>query len=155
MCRILRLGEKGSHRAVGERASEGPLLFRSCIISIRKLHWIAHALASGPTVCFNYTFFGGTNMTTSKKDDNAPLKSDKPSWDFRFAEALCPGVRYRVRAISPDGVTFDFDVTTDGNLSNLYSKSAGRSKQGLRRPPDELVEQLKEEIARLSCGLEI
>ena len=96
----------------------------------------------------------GVDMTTSKNDDKAPLKSDKPSWDFRFAEALLPGVRYRVHAISPDGVTFDFDINTDGRLSNLYLKSAGRFKN-LRQPPDELVEQLKEAMGRLSAGLEI
>ena len=90
-------------------------------------------------------------MKTSKNDDNAPLKSNKPSWDFRFAEALIPGVRYRVHAISPDGVTFDFDVKTDGGLSNLYFKSAGRFKNELRRPRDELVEQRKEAIGRLSA----
>jgi hypothetical protein len=68
----------------------------------------------------------GADMTTLKNNDNAPLKSDKSSWDFRFADALIPGVRYKVRAISPDGVTFDFDVNADGRLSNLYFKSAGR-----------------------------
>jgi hypothetical protein len=60
-----------------------------------------------------------------------------------------------VRAISPDGVTFDFDVNNDGTLSNLYFKAAGRFRHQLRRPPDELVEQLKEKMARLSSGLEI
>jgi hypothetical protein len=86
----------------------------------------------------------GPYMTTSKNDDKAPLKSDKPSWDFRFAEALIPGVRYRVHAISPDGVTFDFDINTDGRLSNLYFKSAGRFKNQLRQPPDVLNSSRKQ-----------
>ena len=90
-------------------------------------------------------------MTTSENGSNAPLKSS--SWDFRFTEALVPDVHYRVRASSPDGVTFHFDVTNDSSLSNLYFKSAGRFKRQLGRPPDELAEQLKEKMTHLSRGL--
>jgi hypothetical protein len=37
MCRVFRSGEKASRCAIGKRTSEGPVLFWSCTISIRKL----------------------------------------------------------------------------------------------------------------------